>query len=134
MNANKACPILLRQNNHNEILLFEHPLAGIQLVKGSIEPGEAPAAAAMRELFEEAGLSAVAVVRDLGLWHSGYAGQVWSLQLCHTSQVLPETWVHYCADDGGHAFRFFWHPLHAIPPQACHPLFERALRHIQTLL
>ncbi len=134
MNVNKACPILIRQNSQTEILLFEHLLAGIQLVKGSIEPGEEPAAAAIRELFEEAGLAGTVVVKDLGLWDSGYAGQLWSLQLCQTQQPLPDTWTHHCEDDGGHDFCFFWHPLHAIPPEACHSLFQHALRHIQKLL
>lgn len=139
MNANKACPILLRQNvqgksSQTEILLFEHPLAGVQLVKGSIEAGELPQETAIRELYEEAGISGARVIKDMGIWDSGYAGQVWSLQLCHTPQVLPESWSHCCADDGGHIFRFFWHPLHATPPEACHPLFQSALRHIQTML
>ena len=36
--------------------MFRHPLAGIQLVKGTVEPSENPADAARRELFEESGL------------------------------------------------------------------------------
>jgi hypothetical protein len=35
----KACPIVLHnRNNHQEILVFNHPLAGSQLVKGTVEP------------------------------------------------------------------------------------------------
>jgi hypothetical protein len=35
----KACPIVLRnRNNHQKILVFKHPLAGIQLVKDTVEP------------------------------------------------------------------------------------------------
>ena len=37
--------------------MFRHPLAGIQLVKGTVEPSEKPADAARRELFEESGLN-----------------------------------------------------------------------------
>ncbi len=37
--------------------MFRHPLAGIQLVKGTVEPSENPADAARRELFEESGLN-----------------------------------------------------------------------------
>ena len=39
---NKACPVILRvnQNNELEILAFKHPMAGNQLVKGTIEDGE----------------------------------------------------------------------------------------------
>ena len=36
--------------------MFRHPLAGIQLVKGTVEPSESPEDAARRELFEESGL------------------------------------------------------------------------------
>ncbi len=32
----KVCPVVLRKQNQ-EILLFQHPLAGIQLVKGTVE-------------------------------------------------------------------------------------------------
>jgi 8-oxo-dGTP pyrophosphatase MutT (NUDIX family) len=49
-----------------EILLFQHPYAGIQIPAGTIEPGEAPAAAALREAFEETGLAAFAGVQPLG--------------------------------------------------------------------
>jgi hypothetical protein len=40
MKPNKACPVILRRRNQLEILLFEHPLAGVQLVKGTIERSE----------------------------------------------------------------------------------------------
>ena len=53
----KVCPIVSRCSNETqEILMFRHPLAGIQLVKGTVEPSENPADAARRELFEESGL------------------------------------------------------------------------------
>jgi|TARA_R100000027_G_scaffold36772_1_gene27027 8-oxo-dGTP pyrophosphatase MutT (NUDIX family) len=52
----KACPVVLRnRENQLEILAFRHSLAGIQLVKGTIEPNESSLAASQRELFEEAG-------------------------------------------------------------------------------
>jgi hypothetical protein len=38
---NKACPVVIRQNNGClEILAFVHPSAGRQVVKGTIKPGE----------------------------------------------------------------------------------------------
>ena len=53
----KVCPIVSRCSNATpEILMFRHLLAGIQLVKGTVEPSENPADAARRELFEESGL------------------------------------------------------------------------------
>lgn len=39
-----------------ELLLFEHPHAGIQLPAGTVEVGEAHAVAAAREAYEETGL------------------------------------------------------------------------------
>ena len=68
--ANKACPVVLRTRGSREILVFEHPLAGIQLVKGTIELGESPEAAALRELGEESGITSASWVRSLGTWSS----------------------------------------------------------------
>lgn len=50
---NKVCPVILRKNNNIlEILLFKHPTAGIQLVKGTIEKSEPVFQAAIRELYD----------------------------------------------------------------------------------
>lgn len=49
-----------------ELLLFQHPFAGIQLPAGTIEPGEAPATAAFREATEETGLARFASITALG--------------------------------------------------------------------
>ena len=48
--ADKACPVVFRDSSLQQILAFEHPKAGLQLVKGRIEPGENARAAALREL------------------------------------------------------------------------------------
>lgn len=65
MEADKSCPVVLRGRETLEILAFEHPLAGLQLVKGSVEPGEPTDLAAIRELKEEAGIQST-VKRNLG--------------------------------------------------------------------
>src|SRR5215472_11631901 len=118
----KACPVVFRDSTASRILVFRHPSAGIQLVKGTIEPGESPSDAALRELHEEAGIADATVCRDLGLWDAGFDGQVWSLQLCATLTALPECWSHHCPDDGGMELYFFWHDLHADPSEEWHPL------------
>lgn len=41
----------------HDVLLFEHPSAGIQIPAGTVEAGETPAEAAVREAAEETGLS-----------------------------------------------------------------------------
>ena len=133
MLANKVCPIVLRRiGSAVEILAFEHPLAGYQLVKGAIEPGESIEVAALRELAEESGIEASVVAQNLGIWSSGFEGQVWAFVECRPSQACPESWVHHAPDDGGHEFRFFWHPLFgSTDSNRWHSLFQGALRFIQ---
>jgi 8-oxo-dGTP pyrophosphatase MutT (NUDIX family) len=46
-----------------ELLLFRHPTAGIQIPAGTVEAGEAPEAAVLREAFEETGLADGLVIR-----------------------------------------------------------------------
>ncbi len=134
MQPTKACPVVLRGPvDAREILAFRHPLAGIQLVKGSIEPGESVDAAAVRELLEEAGVVAVAD-GALGVWESGHDAQVWAFQVCQPMAPLSEQWTHVCADDGGHAFAFFWQKLDAASLDDWHPVHARALAHLRILL
>lgn len=129
----KACPVVLRDRGALEILAFEHPLAGLQLVKGSIEPGEQAVDAAVRELWEESGLTAAGAVSDLGLWTPGYADQIWSFHLCEIG-LTPETWLHRTTDGGGLEFRFFWHPLNDMPSGSWHWVFRDALATISERL
>src|SRR5262245_34921836 len=53
----------------NRLLVFEHPRApeaGIQVPAGTIEPGEPPEIAVMREAREETGLSGLRLHKFLG--------------------------------------------------------------------
>jgi 8-oxo-dGTP pyrophosphatase MutT (NUDIX family) len=129
--ADKACPVVFRDSSMRQILAFEHPEAGLQLVKGGIENGEDARAAALRELAEEAGIADISIARDLGTWSSGQNGHVWSLQLCSYSPDLPETWTHHCMDDGGHDLRFFWHDMHGEAGAGWADLYRRALATIR---
>lgn len=97
-------------------------------MKGGIESNEAPAAAAARELYEEAGLS-LWPVRDLGHSTRIARGDTWHFWLMAHS-ILPEAWDHHTDDDGGHRFAFFWHPIGEPPPPDFAPPFVRALDHI----
>lgn len=128
----KACPVVIRRQDALEILAFEHPLAGLQLVKGTIERGESASQAALRELREESGLQASRVVADLGVWASGYESQVWAFHLCQVNDA-PEAWVHRTADDAGHDFKFFWHPLLAQPDGQWHWVYRDALKFLAQL-
>lgn len=134
MPPNKACPVILSSIGRTRILLFRHPQAGVQLVKGTIEAGETPAQAALRELNEESGIDTASVVSDLGCWDAGHLDQVWSFQLCEAQVPLPEQWIHQTLDDHGHAFSFFWAPLDDLPFADCHPVFRRALQYLVSTL
>ena len=126
MIPDKVCPILFRDPSLSRILVFKHPLAGIQLVKGGIEPGEAPAAAALRELREESGICDASVERYLGLWVSGFEEQLWWLQTSAPlleGQPSSESWVHHTQDDGGLDFSFYWHPVEQAASDDSDPLF-----------
>jgi len=126
MGKGKACPVVLRTRQSLEILAFKHPLAGLQLVKGSVEPGESTEVAAIRELQEEAGITGK-VIRDLGTWHSEITGHIWAFHQCQVPEDLPDAWTHFAEDDGGHEFQFFWHPLSSVLTNEWHPIFQAAL-------
>jgi 8-oxo-dGTP pyrophosphatase MutT (NUDIX family) len=134
MKPNKACPVVTRNiAGGRAVLAFRHPLAGCQLVKGTINEGEDPAAAAIRELHEEAGVTA-RVIRNLGLWIANHKEQVWSCHLCLPLEELPQMWRHRCHDDGGHDFQFFWQSLDDEPGPEWHPVHRRALAFVRAAL
>jgi 8-oxo-dGTP pyrophosphatase MutT (NUDIX family) len=87
-----------------EVLVFRHPLAGIQLVKGTIEPGEEPRQAALRELEEEAGIRDAEIARSLGTCDLREYDQVWAVFEVKVSIDLPDQWSHWTEDGGGHDF------------------------------
>lgn len=70
MVAQKAYAYVLRTGSGGaEVIVFTHrdfPEAGVQVPKGSIEPGETPAAAAVREVAEEVGLRGLVLLGQVG--------------------------------------------------------------------
>jgi 8-oxo-dGTP pyrophosphatase MutT (NUDIX family) len=68
-----------------EILLFQHPSAGIQFPSGTVETGEDPQEAALREVFEETGLTQVNLDYYLGARIEAQPGCVYTLK---TSRVF----------------------------------------------
>ncbi|WHP05623.1 MULTISPECIES: NUDIX hydrolase [Acinetobacter] len=128
----KAVPVVVRNHGQGlEILAFRHPLAGTQLVKGTIEQDEQYEHAAIRELFEESGLVAKLKPKFMGNLSLQFNQQDWYFYLCDISHVLPETWVYHCQDDGGLAFEFFWYPLNQKPNADWHETFQEALAFIR---
>jgi 8-oxo-dGTP pyrophosphatase MutT (NUDIX family) len=130
----KVCPVLLRKKDENLLILaFRHPIAGFQLVKGTIESDESADVAVLRELSEESGIDSANIVRHLGIWESGYENQVWSLYLCE-AQGLADEWIHHTQDGGGLDFTFFWQPIDEKSDAGWHPLYREALRYIKNVL
>ena len=131
--VDKVCPLVLRKQNR-EILLFKHPLAGVQLVKGTVEPFDCDfLSAAKRELVEESGIELVNRTTYLGAWESGFQEQRWHFVLCEC-EVLPEHWVFHTKDDGGHDFELFWHEVAKDISSHAHPVFQRALEQVRQLI
>lgn len=128
---NKTCPIVLRKvNSQIQILAFRHPLAGNQIVKGTVEAGESLIQAAARELKEESGITAIANTY-LGTWDAEYKNQIWGMHLMQVKGKLPESWTHTALDDGGHDFQFFWQDLNQTLDDQWHPVFVRAIDFIK---
>lgn len=131
---NKACPVVLRiRDSQPEVLVFRHPLAGIQLAKGTIEPGESSQSALERELKEEAGITLKAEYPLLE-WQRSPDEPTWGIWVMESGDHLPDHWDHYCEDDDGQLFQYFWHPLSQLPDSDWHPVFTDALAAIRKSL
>jgi 8-oxo-dGTP pyrophosphatase MutT (NUDIX family) len=63
----KVTTFITRQTDTGrQLLLIQHPFAGIQLPAGTVEHGEAPETAALREATEETGLTDLLIRHYLG--------------------------------------------------------------------
>ena len=64
----KVTAFIIRESNAGrELLLFEHPYAGLQLPAGTVEEGESPVESVLRESREETGLTVLSIVEYLGV-------------------------------------------------------------------
>ncbi|MEM6759313.1 MAG: NUDIX domain-containing protein [Pseudomonadota bacterium] len=129
-----VCPVVLHPNGApSRIAAFEHPQAGLQLVKGGLRDGERAEQAAARELFEESGLEARSAIL-LGVSGGIQTGERWHFALCRVKPSVRAQWQHFCADDGGHIFRFFWLNLTTEPSAAFEDRYVRAIDWIRATL
>ncbi len=116
----KACACLV--DDRGRLLVFHHPGdRGMQLPKGTIEPGEAPEHAVRRELLEESGIDYTGELVPLGTidrdCEAGVEGnkhrhpQRWHLFLMRAQGALPETFDHVAVgspEEEGLVFSFSW--------------------------
>ena len=115
---NVQCYITRESTGSLQVLVFEHldfPDSGIQVPAGSVEPGETPEEAALREAWEESGVCGLRVQRYIGSFHWWHAERSEDNErhVFHlvTSQPLPERWVHTVsagAEDKGLRFAYYW--------------------------
>jgi 8-oxo-dGTP pyrophosphatase MutT (NUDIX family) len=106
-----------------DLLVFVHRPeggAGVQVPAGTIEPGEAPEAAALREAEEETGLSGFRVLRRLGEYTHRSEGRPEDHRrhVFHLAapEGAPERWEHFAEE--AYWFVFEWVPVRAAPALA----------------
>ena len=102
----KAVAAVVRDHvRGSELLVFRHPVVGVQLPKGTVEPQEAyEAAAALRELHEESGLHLTLQPQSIGIWHRNLAADankdrhfekhIWHIFALRVRHKLPDHWSH----------------------------------------
>ena len=133
MKVEKVCPVIIRKNNGlRQILAFRHPLAGFQIVKGTIEDGENSHAAALRELAEESGITSVSKCEFKGISDEITENQTWYFYHCTVNEDLKNAWDFFANEDGGINFSFFWFYINEELSNNWHPTFHRALDYIKT--
>ncbi|NBB76175.1 MAG: NUDIX domain-containing protein [Bacteroidetes bacterium] len=130
----KVVPVLTRSKAKSlEILAFEHPLAGKQIVKGTLEQGEEIADGCARELIEESGIEAKAI-REMGSITNSVGGETWHFMTMMAKGPIPDRFTFHTNDDGGHDFKFFWYSLADPLSDEWHEIFHHPIRHLQKIL
>jgi 8-oxo-dGTP pyrophosphatase MutT (NUDIX family) len=100
-----------------ELLVFEHtpeyPTAGIQVPAGGLEASETLEAGALREAFEETGLTDLAVQSYLGsgLYRNGMVQQIWHFVWLTTTD-FRDSWAHLA--EGQYTFLHRFEPLETV--------------------
>ncbi len=143
--VHKACACLV--DAHNRLLVFLHPVdGGLQLPKGTVEPGESPQDAVRRELLEESGIAYSGTLQDLGTMarhcSAGIEGnrrehqQLWHLYLMRQIEPLPERFDHIASGspaEEGLVFGFRWLAINA-PIEGFTRPYVRVIERVRTAL
>jgi 8-oxo-dGTP pyrophosphatase MutT (NUDIX family) len=119
------CYIVRRDQDTPKLLVFwslDEP--GFEVPKGSVEPGETLGQAALREIFEESGISALRVVKELGV--TQYGDEEQHFLLLEAAGDLAASFTHVvtgCGVDEGFHYDFQWFDvtvaLHRLLVQGC---------------
>lgn len=126
MNA-VACPVALHPDGApRRVPAFQHPTAGLQLVKGGIKAGETPQAAAARVLFTQSGLETRSAL-PIGISPDIQPDSEWHFSLCRVVPPVRDHWAHLCADNDGHLLTFRWLDLDDSIPSDMHEALQNAL-------
>ncbi len=110
----KVCAYITR--NDDELLVFESPEHdGLQIPKGTVDPGEDPRAALCREIVEESGLSAFGPIQPVAhdVWTRYHAPpKRYVRHFYHVPVHEPrDAWTHTVTGSGeevGLEFEFSW--------------------------
>ena len=133
----KAVACLLRGgSNEVELLVFTHPNGTMQIPKGTVDPGELPRNAVLRELQEESGVEDAEInsavcrlqrVRPRGPQGMGpLEDQLWHVFSLHSGSPMPDSWSHTAtgsAEEEGLVFSLEWIPL-SEADRLLDPLFQ----------
>jgi 8-oxo-dGTP pyrophosphatase MutT (NUDIX family) len=103
--------IYVTRNDGRELLVFDHPEAGTQVPKGTLEAGEEPLMGARRELLEEAGIETFRSFKLVATdrWRT-HVRALFHVELAH----LPDSFDHIATGseaEEGLEFRYRWVPL-----------------------
>jgi 8-oxo-dGTP diphosphatase len=111
------------------LLVLRHPAypeAGIQVPAGTVDPGESPQEAVLRETREETGLSALRIIKFLGVREydltSSGRDEVHRRHFFHVKVLdeIPSTWRHWetSPSEGEPVeFQFYWVRLPDVVPE-----------------
>lgn len=101
-----------------EVAVFDHvdyPEAGTQVPSGTIDPGESPQDACLREVAEEAGITDAQILAKIGVFEfvhhhrrERHHRHVFALAV---PTEVPDEWIHEVSGSGGDRglkFRFSW--------------------------
>lgn len=143
----KACPCVLKKVEEKRfILAFEHPIAGNQIPKGTVEPNEKIENAVLRELREESGITEARIENFVGKLDRFVGsgpnedGELehheWHLFDIRIDFELPKTWKHNAEgslEEEGLVFQFFWQELFG-NYQNYHECFLKTLKIVEVYL